>query len=138
MGNLVFLALDSGEGIFDLIVLVIVFILILVAAYFVTKWVSSTGLNMQKNKNIKVLEVFRLNQSKYIYIMQMGDKVVSLGVSKDHIEFLTELDQDSLVFTKPESGHANFKTLLKLSKEKLDSKPPTDHNDYGQSDRKEE
>lgn len=138
MENFSFLALDSRGGILDLIVLVIVFALILVAAYFVTKWVSTTGLNMQKNKNIKVLEVFRLNQSKYIYIIELGGKVVALGVSKDHIEYLTELDRNQLVFQKPDTNHTSFKSILKLSKEKLDKSSTTYDNNFGQSDKKEE
>lgn len=138
MGYFSFLAIGGKGGVFDLVVLVIVFVLILVAAYFVTKWVSTTGLNMQKNKNIKVLEVFRLNQSKYIYIIELGGKVVALGVSKDHIEYLTELDRNELVFHKSDTNHASFKNLLKLSKEKLDKKSTTYDNEFGQSDKKEE
>ncbi len=137
MKNSVFLALNAGGGLLDLVVIIIVFIGILVAAYFVTKWVSTSGLNMQKTKNIKVLEVFRLNQSKYIYIVEMGNKVVALGVSKDHIECLTELDRDTLVFTKPDSGHASFKDLLKLSKSKLE-KSSSNEAILGQSEKKEE
>lgn len=137
MGNFVYLALDGG-GIFDLLVLIVIFVLILVVAYYVTKWVSTSGLNMQKNKNIKILEVFRLNQSKYIYIVELGNKVVVLGVSKDHIEYITDLDHDSLVFAKPESGHVNFKDLLKLSKNKLEKKSSTYEDEIRQYDKKEE
>lgn len=138
MGNLCFLALGNDSGIFDLLVLVLVFVLILVAAYYVTKWVSTTGLNIQKNKNIKVLEVFRLNQSKYIYIIELGKKVVALGVSKDHIEYLTDLDMNELHITKPESKNTSFKSFLKLSKEKLDKSDPGYDDIYGESDWKEE
>ena len=137
MENFVFLALGGEGGILDLLVLIIVFVLILVAAYFVSKWVSNTGLNMQKNKNIKVLEVFRLNQTKYIYIVEMGSKVIAIGVTKDHIEYLTELERDSLSFTKPDNVHVNFKDLLKLSRNKLD-KASTNEDVLRQFEKKEE
>ncbi len=137
MENFVLLTLDGG-GFFDLFVLILVFILILVAAYYVTKWVSTSGLKMQKNQNIKILEVFRLNQSKYIYIVELGNKVVALGVSKDHIEYLTDLERDSLEFKKPESGLMNFKDFLKLSKNKLEKKSSTFDDEIRQFDKKEE
>ena len=137
MENFVFLALGGEGGILDLLVLIIVFVLILVAAYFVSKWVSNTGLNMQKNKNIKVLEVFRLNQTKYIYIVEMGSKVIAIGVTKDHIEYLTELERDSLSFTKPDNVHVNFKDFLKLSRNKLD-KASTNEDVLRQFEKKEE
>ncbi len=137
MENFVLLTLDGG-GFFDLFVLILVFILILVAAYYVTKWLSTSGLKMQKNQNIKILEVFRLNQSKYIYIVELGNKVVALGVSKDHIEYLTELKRDSLEFKKPESGLMNFKDFLKLSKTKVEKKSSTYDDEIRQFDKKEE
>ena len=122
MDNLVFLTVDTN-GIFDLAVLLLVFVFILIAAYYVTKWVSNTGLNIQKNKNIKVLEVFRINQTKYIYLVKLGDKVVALGVTKDHMEFLTEINEESLNFDTLSKEEGSFKDLLKLS---MNKKQPKD------------
>ncbi len=138
MENFVFLALGGDSGVFDLIVLIIVFVLILFAAYYVTRWLSASGLNMQKNKNIKILEAFRLNQSKYIYIVELGNKIVALGVSKDHIEYITDLERDSLVLNKPESGHTNFKEIFKMSRNKLEKKNSTFEDIIRQSEKKEE
>ena len=101
----------------------LVFVFILIAAYYVTKWVSNTGLNIQKNKNIKVLEVFRINQTKYIYLVKLGDKVVALGVTKDHMEFLTEINEESLNFDTLSKEEGSFKDLLKLS---MNKKQPKD------------
>ncbi|MDO5293985.1 MAG: flagellar biosynthetic protein FliO [bacterium] len=118
MANLVILSTSQLNGFRDALVLALVFVVIVVACYYSTKFVSKAGLNLQKNKNIKVLEVFRLNQTKYLYIVKMGDKTMSLGVTKDHIEFLSELNEESLDFTQAETPHKDFKELLKMYKDK--------------------
>ncbi|MDO5519470.1 MAG: flagellar biosynthetic protein FliO [bacterium] len=118
MGNLVILSTSRFSGFRDLLVLILVFVLILAACYYSTRWAARTGLNLQKQKNIKVLEVYRLNQTKYLYIVKIGDKTMSLGVTKDHIEFLSELNEDSLDFTQTEAPQMNFKELLKMYKDK--------------------
>lgn len=128
--NLAFLTLDT-TGIFDLVVLLLVFVFILFAAYYATKWVSNTGMNLQKNKNIKILEVFRINQTKYIYLVKMGDKVVALGVTKDHIEYIAEINEESLIFDKVDKAGGSFKELLKLSMNKKQSKDFPDMNGKG-------
>ncbi len=118
MGNLVILSTSGIPGIWDLLVLVLVFIAIIVACYYSTKFVSKAGLNIQKAKNIKVLEVYRLNQTSHLYIVKMGDKVMSLGVTKDHIEFLTDLNEESLDFSHEEKSQTTFRELLKMYKDK--------------------
>lgn len=110
----------GNGGFLDIIVLIMVFILILVAAYFATKWVSVMGTNLQKNKNVKVLEVFRLSQTKYIYLVKIGDKVSALGVTKDHIEFLCEVKEDSLQFDQVVAAHGSFKEIFNKSKENME------------------
>ena len=107
----------GNGGYLDIVVLIVVFILILVAAYYATKWVSTMGTNLQKNKNVKVLEVFRLSQTKFIYLVKIGDKVSALGVTKDHIEFICEVEEDSLHFEQQFAAHGSFKEIFNKSKE---------------------
>lgn len=114
-----FLAI-SGPGFLDIFVLIVVFILILTVAYYVSVWVGKHGLNLQKNKNIKVLEVFRINQTKFIYLVEIGEKVMAIAVTKEHMEFLSEIPKDSLVLSEDgEVTPISFMEVLKKSKEEL-------------------
>lgn len=111
--------LSSLSGIPELIGLIILFILILWLSVVVTRWISKSGLNLQKTKNIKVVEVYRLNQNKCIYIVKMGNRYSALGITKDHIEYLTDLDEDELVFGEEGTNNQiDFITILKKSKER--------------------
>lgn len=115
--------LSRLESIFNLIGVFILFLLILAAAYYTSRWVGKANFLQQNNKNIKLIESFRLNQTKYIQIVKIGEKYVALGISKDHIEVLCELSEDELNLTELPSGEVpsnlDFKDILaKITKKK--------------------
>lgn len=88
----------SGSNILQLLALVIVFIIVLAATYYFTKWIAKSGMIQSQSKNIKVKETFKIATGKYIQIIQLGTKYYAIGVSKDQINFLTPLDEDQLNF----------------------------------------
>lgn len=98
----------------QLCAVLIVFILVLAATYYVTKWVAKSGAIQPHSKNIKVIETFKIAPNKYIQIIQLGDQFYSIGVTKENITFLTPLTEEQLDFTEKEnSSHTmNFRDVL--------------------------
>lgn len=98
----------------ELIVLLLVFFLILFAAYYVTKLIAKKGLLRGKTQNIELIESFRLNQNKMIQIVRIGNKYIVIGVSKDHFEYLTEVDPEKLDLTPVEASNkdVSFKEVI--------------------------
>lgn len=98
----------------ELIVLLLVFFLILFAAYYVTKLIAKKGLLRGKTQNIELIESFRLNQNKMIQIVRIGNKYIAIGVSKDHFEYLTEVDPEELDLTPVEASRkdVSFKEVI--------------------------
>jgi flagellar protein FliO/FliZ len=86
---------------FKLVMLLVVFILILVASYYSTRWYAKSGLMKNQSPNIQILETFSLGQGRQVCIMQLGDKCVAVALSKDNITFLAEIDRDSLIQQTP-------------------------------------
>lgn len=87
-------------NVLELISVIIIFVLVLVATYYATKWIGKSGVVPSRTKNIKVIETFRIAPNKYIQIVQLGSKYYSIGVSKENITFLTALDEEQLDFTE--------------------------------------
>lgn len=114
----------SGENnVFQLIGLLIVFILILVVTYYTTRFVAGVKTGVTKNSNFKVLETYRLSQNKYLQLIQIGTKYFVIAVSKDNVNFLAELNEnDIFIAEKITTPNGNFKdiilTALKKQKEK--------------------
>lgn len=108
--------LSTIENVFQLIGLLVVFALILAASYFVTRWIGNITLQSQKNQNISVVETFRLAPNKFIQILRLGDKYIAVAVSKDHVEFLAEISEETLSLPETRerqvSSNQDFKEIF--------------------------
>lgn len=104
------------NNILQLITALFVFVLVLALTYFVTKWIAKSGAMQYRAKNIKVIETYKIAPSKYIQIIQIGKKQYAIGVTKEQITFLSELEEDQLEI--PEEfgntvGDTSFKEVMK-------------------------
>ncbi|MEE3467782.1 MAG: flagellar biosynthetic protein FliO [Eubacterium sp.] len=109
------------SNIIQLVVIVVIFILVLVATYFTTRWIGKSGSIQAHSPNIRVKETFKIAPNRYIQIIELGDQYYAIGVSKDNITFLTALSKDQLDLTPTETGQApaSFKEMLgRIRKEK--------------------
>ena len=109
------------SNVIQLVVIIVIFILVLVATYFTTRWIGKTGAIQTQSPNIHVKETFKIAPNKYIQIIELGDQYYAIGVSKDNITFLTELSEDQLDLTptKTEQGTVSFKDVMnRFRKEK--------------------
>ncbi|WP_310604349.1 FliO/MopB family protein [Anaerosporobacter sp.] len=101
------------RNIAELFGLLLVFALILVLAYFTSKWIGKTGAGMTtKNRNITIVETLKLSQTKYLQIIKVTDKYIVIAVSKDNVEYLTEIDGEQLVASQEEGEQPSFKDIL--------------------------
>ena len=85
---------STFAGIFKLIFLVIIFIVILVLSYLVTKWYANSSLVKNKTNNIEIKESFQLAPGKTISIVRIGEKYVALAQFKDNVVKLAELTEE--------------------------------------------
>ena len=87
-------ALESG---IQLLGVVLIFVFVLAATYFTTKWIANYQRTTTKNRNIRIIETCRLTSNKYIQIVQVGEKYLAIAVSKDTITVLAELSGDEII-----------------------------------------
>ena len=98
------------ENVLQLVVVLIVFVLVLFAAFYSTKWIAKNGGIQSRVRNITVIQTYKIAPTKYSQIIQMGDKYYSIGVTKDSITFLTPLEEEQLdLKNESASGAAEIK-----------------------------
>ncbi len=122
MLNILLAVSTSGlETFTQLLTLIIVFALVLALTYFVTRFAG----NYQKSKlsggNISVLETVRISNSKYIQIIQIGNRFFAIAVCKDTITVISEIEQGDLVLSDntTQVKSESFKSILeKFKKDK--------------------
>lgn len=84
--------------------LVIIFVLIIVACYYVTRFVGSRNVGAMRENNIKLIDMYRINQNQCILIVCVGSRYFLLASGKDSVSMLSELEKDDLQALPMNSG----------------------------------
>lgn len=106
---------SSSNGYMQLIVMLLVFVIILYASYAVTRWLAKKGVLGSKTQNITFVETYRINQTKQIAIVKIGKRYHAVGITKEHMEYLTEVPEEELVLQEEHSQTepASFREVLR-------------------------
>lgn len=99
----------------------IIFILVLAATLYVTKWMANYQKGSNSSRNIEIIDTCKISTNKYIQIIRIGDKYLSIAVSNDQITNLGEVDPSELV--QEQAGeNLGFKEIFdKIKGEKKDN-----------------
>jgi flagellar biosynthetic protein FliO len=94
------------------------FVMILTAAYFATKYMSRMQFFKRATANLRVLEATSVAPNSTIQIVRVGSRAFLLGVTRDRITFLAELnDEDLSAGTRlSDEQEQSFKTPVPLEK----------------------
>jgi len=94
-----------------LVSFIMVFIFVIFLTYYATKLISNYGFKNNKNCNIKILEVIGVSPQKTLQLIKVGSKVILVAVTKDRVEYITEINENEInLESKIESN--NFKEQL--------------------------
>ncbi len=105
----------------NILSLLLIFVLVLVMAYFSTKFIAKIQANNINNKsNIKIIESFRLGNNKFIAIVKIGGDYYAIALGKEEVTFIDKLDQDGLSLNQEGTsqtdgsieGSSSFKEIL--------------------------
>ena len=82
----------------------VLFAAILYLAYLTTKYIGkkysiSSGMS---GKNLKIIDSLSLAPDKVLMIVKAGGKTVLVGLSREHMEYICDVDENEL--TLPEEG----------------------------------
>lgn len=120
---MIYLAMSSTfENAMQLIGLIIMFVLILTASYFTARFVGNSAVTQSKNRNMKVIETYKVAPNRFLQIIEVSGKYIVIGISKDSIEFLTELEPDQVIKADGEITPLDFKHILSSIKNKKENK----------------
>lgn len=116
-GNL----LSNSLKLFGLIVL---FCLIIVACYYVTRFVGTRSMGAIKEGNMKLIDSLRINQNQSIFIVRVGTRYFLLSSSKDSVRLLTELAGDDVKELSSGTGKSfGFQDILSSLTKKEPKEP---------------
>jgi flagellar protein FliO/FliZ len=96
-------SVSTWDSFIQMLGLVILLIVILIAAYYTTKFIGGMKQGQLKHSNFQVIDAYRIGPNKAIEIVKIANKYVVIAIGKDSINYITELDEAE-VFIKSEQG----------------------------------
>lgn len=113
------------DNFLELVGLVILLIIILIAAYYVTRLIGGIKLGQMKTSNFQVIDTYRISSNKVMQIVKVGNRFVLIGIGKDTITFITELSEDEVIIRDDVTAiKPDFKQILEKLKNKTDKNSP--------------
>ena len=100
-----------------LLIVLLIFVFVLVITAYVTKWIASYQKDKAPGENIVVLEAKRVSNNKLVEIVRIADKCYALGIGKDEITLIGEVDESKLHGASESAGTFSFKDFLKKAKD---------------------
>ncbi len=81
----------------SIVKLILITVLVLILAFYSTRMIAKYQNNTWSAKNnIQFIESYRVGGNKMIAIAKIGEKYYALGIGKEEIHVIAELDKDDL------------------------------------------
>ncbi len=96
----------------QLITVLIIFVVVLALTAWTTRFIASYQKQMGAGSNVEVVEATRIDSSKCIQIVRIGEKYFALAVCKDTVTSLGEIPKEQIVFKQVAGQSLDFKALL--------------------------
>jgi flagellar protein FliO/FliZ len=111
--------ISTTDSIVQLVSLVFVLIIILVAAYYTSRFVGKIKMGQMSKSNFLVIDTYRISQNKALQIVKIANKYVVIAIAKDTIEMITELDEAEVMIREIHNDEKqSFKQILDKLKNK--------------------
>lgn len=113
------IVVDSFTNFLRFLSLLVIFVFVLFVCYATTRYIASFQKGKMGASNIKLLDAARLTQSKYLQIVEIGDKYFVLAICKDTVTKVGEFSKDELTLADTDKlASFDFKTIFDRIKKK--------------------
>ncbi len=97
--------------------MLLIFVIVLAATYFFTKWMAGYQKEKNLSGNIEVVETMRLSTTKYIQIIRIGTRYFAIAVGKDEVTNLGEISREDITIREDNPEETiSFKEILEKFK----------------------
>lgn len=104
----------------QLIFLILVFVGVIILAYYSTKWVASAK-TARRNGNLNVIESMSVGHQGAVQIIRVGKKYFLIGITKENVSLLSDIDENDIeiIENKPQIISASFDKYFKKYFDKM-------------------
>ena len=105
----------------QLFTVLLIFVFVLIITAYTTKFVGGYQKMQGRNHNLEIIETVRISNTKCLQIVRAANKYIVIGVGKNEVTMLTELDESELIdFTADVSSNKeSFTDIILKAKNKF-------------------
>lgn len=104
---------EKADSYMQFMTVLVLFVLVLLVTYFVTKWMATYQRGRISNANLEVVETISLANNKYLQVLRVGQKYLAVAICKDTVTMLTEIPEQDLILSDGSvSKTMSFKDIL--------------------------
>ncbi len=98
------------ENWLQLMGLLVVFIVVIIACWAVTRFVGGQQIKQKNMGNFQVIETYTLAKDRYLQLVKIGQKYYCISISKDSINTICEVPEEDVIKDIPKQ---NFQDIFK-------------------------
>jgi len=115
------------DRILHLLTAIIVFVFVLFITFYTTRWVAGFAKKQQYNRNIELIETFKIAQNKHIAIIRVAKDYLVIGVGKDEISILDKLQEEDIDLKETRSANVpDFSALIDKARLRIKNRNDSD------------
>ena len=121
---------SRAEGFAQFLTAVLIFVFVLLIAYFTTRFVGKFQKNQLAYRNFEAIESFRITNGKYLQLVKVGSKYIVIGIGKDSVTMICELSEEEIKTSSDKGIYSDaFKDILHKAKERITKRDGDDSHD---------
>lgn len=110
-------SMPRADSFAQFLTVLLIFIGVLVVTLYTTRWIARYQKVQNVNKNIDVIETYRLTAGKYIQILRLGDTYVAVAICKDTVTLLAQIPKEQIEIRREDgSVSVNFREFLEKAR----------------------
>lgn len=115
---------SSAQNLLEFFGILIIFVIVLLACYFTTKFVASRNIRQKNTGNFELIETYCIARERYLLLVRICNTYYALSATKDNVNVICEIPESEISFNKntalKTSFSAVFDAMKKASKKDSD------------------
>lgn len=108
---------SQADSYAQLLTVLLIFVVVLGATAFTTKWISGYQKKQGMSGNLELLDAVRLGNNKYLQIVRAGETYVVVAVCKDTVTVLAQIPAEQLKFREETGQSMNFREIFRRARQ---------------------
>lgn len=109
--------IGGTNSIVQFLTALLMFVFVLILTYFTVRWVGAFQKVQGANRNFEVIETYKITNNKFMQIVKIGTRYFLIGIGKDEVNYIAELNEEDINLTPQVTIQDNFQKVFDKAKD---------------------